>query len=190
MNGFRLLRLASIAAALVAMSNSARADLIETKPNASFAQAPYTIAFGDGAASYTFSAGSTWPAAVTTGGTALVASYGEPFFDPPRPAAYLGPGLIADDTFASWLAYPTATAIPFSDARIFVGLEFTAGDGVHFGYAELLRTTLLSYAYETRPGQKIIIGADPVIPEPASALLLVGALVGFTTLRAVSRSPR
>lgn len=190
MNGFRLLHLAWIAAALVAISNSARADVIVTRPNASFARAPYTIAFGDGSATYSFSAGARWPAAVATTGTSLVASYGPPFYDPPRPAAYLGPGLIADDEFATYLAYPTATEIPFSDARIFIGLQFTLQDGVHFGYAELWRTTLRSYAYETRAGQKVIDGAHPAIPEPASILPFAGALLGLMTLRVVSRSPR
>lgn len=186
-----------VALSLLSVQEAAHAELVVRTPRTSFAQDAAEISFGHSEATYRFvAAHEPGYAAIATGGTALVASYGPPFFDPPRPAAFTGPGLIADDPVATYLAYPDPVTIPFSNARIFLGLEFTLQDGVHFGYAEIAALTLVSYAFETRTGQQVIIGADPpdppaVIPEPKSVALLASALAALLVSRfAVSRSRR
>ncbi|GIL39844.1 hypothetical protein [Roseiterribacter gracilis] len=185
-------------ALLLLVGGTAHAELITTRPHGTFSSRPLTLDIGGGAASYSFSSAaaserSIAPVGISTGGTARVASYGAPFYDPPRPASYIGPGIIADDTLAMYVAYPATVAIPFSNARIFLGLQFELRDGVHFGYAELFDMTLVTFAYETIAGQKVIVGADPsdppAVPEPSSIALLASALsiVAFRSLRQTRR---
>ncbi|MDB5364486.1 MAG: hypothetical protein JWM77_413 [Rhodospirillales bacterium] len=184
----QLLRMAVLIFACAGLSNAARAALLTTKANSDFSASPVTIAFGGTAASYVFSLLNPGPddpdpAGVSTGGTALVASYGPPFYDPPHPTSYIGAGLIGDDMLAIYLAYATPAVIPFSRWDSFIGLKLTLLDGVHFGYAELLGAILVSYGYETIAGQPVVIGAEPAVPEPISLSLLASGVTGLAVFR-------
>ncbi|MBN2685493.1 MAG: PEP-CTERM sorting domain-containing protein [Pontiellaceae bacterium] len=62
----------------------------------------------------------------------------------------------------------------------YMGLEFEANDGTHYGWLNMTvyednpGMTIHSWAYETTPGEGIVAGA---IPEPSSvALLLIGGM--------------
>src|SRR6185437_11098409 len=109
---------ALITATIGLASADAGAAVISAMPNADFSGAPVTISFGTpGQASYTFSYIGTAPFdpnpdAVTTGGTALVASLGPPFYNPPQPTSYFAGALIDAATLAQFLAYSSPAAIP------------------------------------------------------------------------------
>jgi len=77
-------------------------------------------------------------------------------------------------------AFPKATAIPFSAADDFIGLAFTLGDGIHFGYAEIDGTSLVDYAFESTPGAGILTAA---VPEAGTMTLLAGGLFGLGFVR-------
>jgi len=74
----------------------------------------------------------------------------------------------------------------------YMGLQFDADDGTHFGwvhmtvYAEHPGMTIHSWAYETTPGVGIIAGA---VPEPSSALLaVIGGLAAWNLRRCRKRT--
>ncbi len=77
------------------------------------------------------------------------------------------------------LILSTGTAGEFLDHRGFVGLEFEAEDGTHYGWLDIegvITSPVIKvrgWAYETEPGKGIVAGA---IPEPSSVgLLALGA---------------
>ncbi len=62
----------------------------------------------------------------------------------------------------------------------YMGLRFTAGDGIHYGWIEMSVSdtyelaTIHSWAYNTVPGEGLVAG---VVPEPSTiALFLVGVI--------------
>ena len=73
----------------------------------------------------------------------------------------------------------TVTGGPFLNQEAYLGFQFEADDGVHFGYALIrefggLGGAILETGYETDPGVSIMAGA---VPEP-SALVL--SLIGIS----------
>jgi hypothetical protein len=73
---------------------------------------------------------------------------------------------------------------PFSGKDGYIGFQFEADDGIHFGYAYFINTrglglTVSEYAWETEPGKAIRAGN---VPEPSSALFILISLLG-TSLR-------
>ena len=181
------------ATALLAAATGAQAAVVGFSPNADLSAAPFTIDFGNGAATYTFSDSgerggffgtSAFPA-VTTGGTATIASLGAPFYDPPRPSTYFtDPGrapFFDDSLLAQFLSY-SAPATINAETDSFVALRFALNDGVHFGFARLSQLTLFDYAYETVAGKGIQTGPISAVPVPAAMPLLglaVAALGGL-----------
>ena len=142
------------------------------------------VTFGFGAATYTFTAADTGygsGAAVSTAGSARVSTIFGGMAD-------FGAGSPIDQNgeLYTFAPYGAATAIPFSAADDFIGLAFMLMDGIHYGYAEVNGSTLVSYAYESVAGASIQTGATPtaalptppgVVPEPMPfALLGIGAL--------------
>jgi hypothetical protein len=162
----------------------AEAAVVLTRPNADFNAAPYTISFGGGAATYTFTDiydPSTDPltvAAVSTGGSALVNSVlGQPI--------PLQLGTIVGATGYGFAPLPAPAGIPDSIAEDSIGLEFSLADGIHYGFVTTLGPEVIQYGYNTTPGSLIAIGA----PEPATWVLLIvgfgilGAAAGATAVR-------
>lgn len=197
----------AIAAALglgVLFAGTASATVVYSAPNADLTS-PYTISFGGGQASYTFSSEKrdfgevTGPILISTGGTGLVASLGFPFYDSPHPSSYNSGAMIGSETLAQFDAYSSPAAIDYSSTDTFVGLKFTLSDGIHYGYAEVTgyrgingslayAPILYDYAYETTPGKTIFAtGINPVnpVPEPAElgmfgfGVLLIGMCLGL-----------
>ena len=172
--------------ALAGGAAGAHAAVISAMPDAALSATPLAVTFGSGAATYDFTAASTAygpGAAVATSGTALVSSLGGMVTD-------FGAGSTIDQTgeLYSFSAFPAASAIPFSAADDFVGLAFTLGDGVHYGYAEVDGPELVSYGYESTPGASILTGATAApVPEPATITLL---LAGLAVLGVAGRRAR
>lgn len=180
----------ALALALVAGGiGGAQAAVISTAANAPLTSAPATVSFGDGMATYTFTAvsgaatGNGPGAAVATGGTALVSSFFGAVTD-------FGAGSTIDaNGLYGFSAFPSAAVIPNSPANDFIGLAFTLQDGLHYGYAQVFGPTLVGYAYESVPGVGIVTGAmgtptgTTPVPEPATFALLGAGLAGLAAVR-------
>jgi len=76
--------------------------------------------------------------------------------------------------------------------RGFVGLEFEAADGTHYGWLDIEGVPnggsyliVHGWAYESTPGLSIVAGA---VPEPSSAIMfIIGALGAWTLRRRINR---
>lgn len=74
----------------------------------------------------------------------------------------------------------------FYNHRGYVGLEFEAEDGIHYGWLDIEGVETRSsirirgWAYESTPGAGIVAGA---IPEPSSVILFAIGAVGIWTIR-------
>jgi hypothetical protein len=159
----------------------AEAAVVSAMPNATLSGTPVAVSFGSGMASYAFTSASTGfgpGAAVATTGSAQVSNLGG--------QADFGAGASIDQVGEPYNFTPvqTATTIPFSAADDFIGLAFTLGDGLHFGYAEVNGPVLVSYGYESTPGATILTGATgpAAVPEPGTASLLAACLAGLAAV--------
>lgn len=124
---------------------------------------PFTLTFGGGAASYTFSSvdtGNGLGVAVSTGLTGTVSSFFGSVTDFSSGSAIDGAELNGFSSFS-----PAAT-IPFSGADDFIGLAFTLSDGLHYGYAEVNGPTLVAEGYNTTPNATINTGDSSATPQP------------------------
>ncbi len=74
----------------------------------------------------------------------------------------------------------------FIDHRGYVGLQFEAEDGIHYGWLDIegvqTRSSIQIYgwAYESTPGVGIVAGA---VPEPSSVVLFMIGTIGAWALR-------
>jgi hypothetical protein len=156
----------------------AHAAIVLSSPDADFSAAPYTIDFGGGAATYTFTDiydPSTDPltvGAVSTGGSATVNS----ILGQPIPFQL---GTVVGATGYDFAPIPTPTGIPYSIAEDSIGLEFSLSDGIHYGFVTTLGPEVIAYGYNTTPGGLIMIG----VPEPATWIMLT---VGFGVIGAAA----
>jgi hypothetical protein len=153
---------------------AAEAAIVFAQPDADFSAAPFTISFGGGAATYTFTdvydpiTDPLIVGAVSTGGSARVNSvFGQPIAFPI--------GTLVGATGYPFAPSPIPTGIPFSIAEDSIGLEFSLPDGIHYGFATTLGPEVLQYGYNTTPGGLIAIG----VPEPATWVLLIVGLGVF-----------
>ncbi len=176
----RLPLASAVIALVIAMGGAAKADVISTMSNASFATNPVSFSLGSG--SFTFTGiPNTFignpPAEVSTSGSAEVSSFGGGVTD-------FSSGASIDQTgeLYGFSAFSTPSVIPNSAADDFIGLSFTNGSGLHYGYAQVAGTQLISYAYESAPNTTITTGATSVPEPPAAALLLTG-LVGLAFVK-------
>ncbi len=161
----------------LAIAGGAQAAVISFMPNAPLSATPTTISFGNGAATYSFTAASTGfgpGAAVSTGGNAQVSSFFGGVTD-----FFAGAPIDQNSQIYSFSAFPTASLIPNSSAIDYIGLAFTLLDGLHYGYAQVAGPQLTSYAYESVPGATILTGTvATAVPEPASITLVLAGIAG------------
>lgn len=153
---------------------AANAAIVFFQPDADFSATPYTISFGGGAATYTFtdiydpSIDPLTVGAVSTDGSATVNSvFGQPIAFPL--------GTVVGATGYDFAPIPTPTGIPYSIAEDSIGLEFSLTDGIHYGFVTTLGPEVIQYGYNTMPGGLITIG----VPEPATWVLLIVGLGVF-----------
>ena len=165
----------------------AKAAIVLTQPGADFSAAPYTISFGAGAATYTFtdiydpSVDPLTVAAVSTGGDAMVNSFlGQPIA--------FQEGTLVGATGYPFSALPTASGIPYSIAQDSIGLAFSLTDGIHYGFVTTLGPEVILYGYNTTPGGFITVG----VPEPATWVMFIVGVSVFGALAriAATTSPR
>jgi hypothetical protein len=157
---------------------AAEAKNVVVSLEADFSSAPFTISFGGGAATYTFTYindGLTADA-VSTGGNALVNS----FLSVPIPFE-LGTA-IGDNGYESFTSFPSPAGVLYSIAEDSIGLQFQLPDGVHFGYVTTIGPEVIQYGYNDTPGASIATGA--AAPEPATWVMLI---VGLGVLGALGR---
>ena len=173
-----------------AVAGQAKADVFSITSDTALTASPFTVKLGGPNVSYQFTladTGGNGPgAAVATAGTAQVASFlGLTDFE-------AGSSIDQTGELYTFAAFPAATLIPNSAADDFIGLAFTLGDGVHYGYAEVSGPELVSYGFETTPGATILTGASPAVavPEPATVMLLAAGLAGLTGVSTRRRTRR
>lgn len=187
MDAPRLMGVMGIALAL-AFGGAARADVISAMPASSFAASPVSVSLGSG--SFTFTGiPNTFPgnppAEVSTAGSAMVTSFLGGVAD-------FSTGSTIDQTneLYGFSAFPAPAVIPNSAADDFIGLSFMNGSGLHYGYAEIAGTELVSYGYESTPGASITTGAMSAtpVPEPSAAAILLTGLIGLACVRRRKRN--
>lgn len=178
--------------AMSAWAGGAEAAIVVTDVNASFQNNPVNISF-NGAPQFTLSrdVNQFGPKNfITTLGSNLFAQQvlaGRIVSDQPDPV----PGNVSLK-FQAALTPTDLLSVP-RDVDFFVPLQVVNGTTRNFGYAQLGTAnggaTLVSYAFETTPGQSIITGARPTaVPEPSSlAILAVGAASVFAARRRRSK---
>lgn len=191
----RIFAAAATAAVLLA-GTSASAAVVGYSPNADFSDSPFTIDIGEGV-SYTFSNGGpggffgTDLPAISTTGSATVASLGPPFNAEPEPTSYFTDDsrapFIDGDLLALFTGYEDPADIEGAATDAFIALRFELMDGTHYGFARLAGTTLFDFAYESDVDTGIQAGADPEVafdvPEPGMIGLLGLGVVGIAAGR-------
>jgi len=105
---------------------------------------------------------------------------------------YVSPGEIAFATLVQCLNTGCASDWPGGPAtRAFIGLEFELGDGLHYGYFDILMrgdipgAELYGWAYDTRPNTPIFAGA---VPEPSALALFTVAGIAMLARRRLGAS--
>ena len=164
----------------VSMSASASAAVVLTQTFVDFTSKPFSFGFDVGSSDFTLSNtrdgffGS--PVAVSTsGGGAVRTIFGSPSvdFDPPRNATPY-------DSSLNFGSFSSATPISSSGPASLLGLADTTSDGTHYGFAEFYQNTLVSYAFESRPGVAIVpLTVLSPVPLPASAPMFGAALLAL-----------
>lgn len=105
------------------------------------------------------------------------------------PDGYSEPGILGGtfDTLVSCLSTGCEGLFYSPDGlRALLGVEFEAGDGLHYGYFDLdfgvggLSAQIRGWAYESEPNMPI---TTTFIPEPSSVVLIVSAVLAFVGTR-------
>jgi hypothetical protein len=150
------------------------------------ATGPYTVNLFDGS-SYTFSAltldgNDTKYRTIALATTGSATAYGGGFIGGGTDyTSYSAGSATPGNNFGGdFITAPTARPIDYSLADTFVALRFGTGADLHYGYAEVAGSSLLSFAYNDVAGGSIttgerITGSIPAaVPEPATWAMFIG----------------
>jgi PEP-CTERM motif len=131
---------------------------------------------------------------VSTTGTAQVTSLGAPFYSPPEPSVDFTDARGGDVVYGpgSYSSFASATDIPYSSTDSFLGLKYTVGANIFYGYAEFAGADFEGYGFETIANTPIDASAAiAAVPEPSTwAMLILGfAGIGFMAYRQKRNGP-
>ena len=173
--------------ALLAFATVPAAAAIVGGTNVDFSTKPFT--FGpDPLSRFTLSNSGDFfsNAFIRTTGTAQVSS--DSIFGPLTPSVFFPSALlIPGPNVGKFSSFASATEIPNSSTESLLGLEYSKGADLFYGYALFAGGFLDSYGFETIPNRAIVAGSPitTAVPEPSTwAMMILGfAGVGFMAYR-------
>lgn len=123
------------------------------------------------------------PVTVQTSGTGETTAFGGFLGIPLQPSTFFTRANveIGPNTFPGFAPFPDATRIPGSIVASDLGLRYTVGNDVFYGYARIANAELVQLRFQTTANTPIIAGT---VPEPESwALMLLGFGAVGTAIR-------
>ena len=184
-------KLACLLAAVgtMTLATSAGAVPVITAVNANLAAAPYTFSYMGAAFTFGATGDIFGPLNVRDTADGAISSFGGFLGIPVSPSpSFTNRGTVTYGPSDSFAAFPTTTAVSYSNGKNFLGLRVTSGGSNYYGFAYTTNSVLNSFGFETAADTAITATtAIPAVPEPATWVML---LFGFAMTGAAVRYGR